>query len=123
MGLTAEPCGSRVTCNPPPTDTDADYRIQYERHDHDALVALLKDCGFEPDGGKHYADSLSNFHSWRSGEINLLISSNPEWIRRHRLATWLCKSINIMDKQLRIALFQRILYREEYAENNEDIPF
>lgn len=123
-GCIIEPCGSRVTCNPPPTDTDADYRVAYHADNHDRVVRIIQENGFEPDGGRHYNDSTNDFHSWRLGQINLLISANPDWIERHKLATTLCKMINIMDKQLRIAVFQRILYNADYpVKAKEDFQF
>lgn len=123
-GCVIEPCGSRVTCNPPPTDTDADYRVHYRYEDHDRVVRIIQENAFEPEGGTHYNDSTGDFHSWRLGEINLLISANDQWIGRHRLATELCRMLNIMDKQTRIAVFQRVLYDAEYPVKAEkDFPF
>jgi hypothetical protein len=47
-----EPCGSRVTCNPPPVDTDRDFLVVMP-DDHEkisAIVSSLDAAGFRWEG-------------------------------------------------------------------------
>jgi hypothetical protein len=121
------PCGSRVTCNPPPTDTDEDYLVFVDAIYEGAR--LVKD-GFQRlrelefylrSNGWEIGGSLPNdlatqvppetrFCSWTLGELNLIITCSPEFFRRHQAATFLAKKFNLLDKGDRIALFQAILY-------------
>lgn len=101
--------GSRVTCDPAPTDTDEDYVVYTEE-----LLTLIGDCveqGFRNEG--NYADS--NFHSLRTGVINLIITDRKEFFDKFVLATHVCKTLNVLDKQHRIVVFQAILYGKEYG--------
>lgn len=120
LGFCVEPCGSRVTCNPPPTDTDQDYLVsivdEYSTHgeiekvisEADELLASLE---FVLEGSDHYQVMISShFASYRKGDVNLIVSSNLEFSRRHRSATKLCTRLNLMDKEDRKALFQAVLY-------------
>ncbi|UFW90992.1 hypothetical protein BjapCC829_21615 [Bradyrhizobium barranii] len=113
-------CGSRVTCNPPPRNTDADYLVEIiadERRRLDAVskvIDALSDFGFEWEGNGHYQDGASTFMSWRRGEVNLIVTSTAEFAEKHRLATRLCTKLNLMNKVDRIALFQAILYGADF---------
>jgi hypothetical protein len=101
--------GSRVTCDPAPTDTDEDYLIYTED-----LPTLMGDCieqGFTNEG--NYADS--NFHSLRCGPANLIVTERREFFDKFVLATHVCKTLNVLDKQHRIVVFQAILYGKEYG--------
>lgn len=114
-GCAVEPCGSRVTCNPPPDDTDQDYLVEIIDADRDRvarIVNALSGAGFTWEGTAHYQDAAAtNFMSWRNDEaINLIVTAHPDFARRHRVATAVCARLNLMDKQDRIALFQAVLY-------------
>lgn len=113
LGCTVEPCGSRVTCSPAPTDTDADYLVLTPPTS--TSVGLVVDAmalaGFRWEGSEHYQNAAaSGFMSWRADDINLIVTSNAAWADRHRAATAVCKRLNLMDKSDRIALFQAVLY-------------
>lgn len=127
MGCVVEPCGSRVTCNPPPTDTDRDYLVEVKRYaDYEQAIEIIIENGFYPEGSDHYRNSDFNFQSWRLGEINLIVTYKEWFASRHRSATMVCKSLNLMDKADRIALFQKILYGNRPDEKTieaEDIPY
>jgi len=118
LGCTVEPCGSRITCNPPPIDTDADYLVQIVQNDKDTIgrvVNALSGSGFVWEGNEHYQDVADDFMSWRSDEnVNLIVTKNVEFAARHRVATALCKRLNLKDKDDRIALFQAVLYGNEW---------
>lgn len=118
LGCTVEPCGSRVTCNPPPTDTDQDYLVEVPAHDrgHVALVVSdLTQAGFHLEGNGHYQDQAAEgFMSWRRGDVNLIVTANPLFASRHRVATKLCTRLNLQIKNNRIAVFQAVLYGKEW---------
>lgn len=116
IGCTVEPCGSRVTCSPAPTDTDADYLVQI-RDDQEAVgraVNEMSRAGFIWEGNEHYQSAASDFMSWRDGDVNLIVTANPTFASRHRVATALCKRLNLLDKRDRIALFQAVLYGNKW---------
>lgn len=119
FGCRVEFCGSRVTCDPPPANTDLDVLVEIvdDKPNHGAsqkvtdVVALLSVAGFGLDSSAHYqVSAVDGFMSWKKGEVNLLVSANPEWCARHRLATALCKKLNLLHKPDRIAVFQAFLY-------------
>lgn len=118
LGCVVEPCGSRVTCDPSPTDTDQDYLVQSKRDEASvaAVVDALSEHGFQWEGGEHYQMAMSSdFMSWRKGDVNFIVTSNPGFADRHRAATSVCKLLNLMDKKHRIALFQAVLYGNSMA--------
>lgn len=127
MGCVVEPCGSRVTCNPPPTDTDRDYLVEVRRYaDFEQAVEIIMENGFHPEGSDHYRNSDFDFQSWRLDEINLIVTYKHWFALRHRAATTVCKSLNLMDKADRIALFQKMLYGnrpDEKTSETDDIPY
>lgn len=110
-----KPVGSRVTCDPPPMDTDEDHLILIESEDLAAALDALADDGYvaHTPRGRYYHESSgrpSEFVSVRKGEINLLITSKDKFFRRFIAATSIAKRFNLMDKEDRVALFQAVLY-------------
>ena len=112
VGADCTPCGSRVTCDPPPTDTDQDYLVVVpdESGKVGRVVDILHENGFAWEGSEHYQMAADTFMSWRKGDVNLIVTRNPEFARRHKLATAICKRLNLMRKADRIAVFQGVLY-------------
>lgn len=105
------PVGSRVTCDPAPTDTDIDVLVRVKIRRPDAVAAL----GFDLDSsGKHYEPSEGQFNSWRRGNLNLIVTDDREFYDRFALATHLAKAFNLLEKRDRIALFQAVLYRRTW---------
>lgn len=111
----AEPCGSRVTVYPAPRNTDADFLIEIQQAEVSGMVARLASEGFKWEGAtEHYQDVAGNtFMSWRKGEVNLIVTSNGDFAAKHRVATALCKRLNLLDKQDRIAVFKAVLYASD----------
>lgn len=113
-----EPCGSRVTCNPPVLDTDQDYLIEILNPTNTKIsdaVGWFHIFDFKFEGGEHYQVLASgSFMSFRKKDINLIVTANPEFARKHRLATKLCTQYNLLKKTDRIALFQAILYGNDW---------
>lgn len=102
--LRMEYVGSRVTCVPAPMDTDEDVLILTD--DTTKFVESCCKAGFKETGS--YAGPA--FYSLRQGEVNLIITENEEFYDKFMLATHVCKSLNVLDKQHRIIVFQAILY-------------
>lgn len=100
--------GSRVTCNPPPTDTDEDYLVFTA---HDPAPALLS-AGFKQDGSPEFYTGNDNggFRSFRRGNLNIITTQSPQFFDRFMTATDLARRFNLMAKSDRIALFQAVLY-------------
>lgn len=93
--------GSKVICNPPPTDTDTDYCV---------LVRRIGDFVDEnPDWEfikEDYCGENSTFTTCRRGEYNLLVFSDATEYGACRGATAIAKKANIIDKSKRYRLFE-----------------
>lgn len=111
-GCSVEPCGSRVTCNPAPTDTDQDYLVVAPGSGDPVGIAvnILAGAGYRWEGSENYQDAASTFMSWRLDDVNFILTSDANFADKHRLATSLCKRFNLLQKADRIALFQAVLY-------------
>lgn len=109
-------CGSRITCSPPPENTDHDFLVHVDAADLPEIVSQLTSMGFHWEGNEHYQDAGTNgFMSWRKDDQNLIVTANPEFALQHQLATALCKKLNLMFKPDRIAVFEALLYRRVAA--------
>ena len=106
--------GSRVTCNPAPTDTDDDYLAYVHSSNWIAFDASMNDNGFSVGGSRPEhadADYLDNgFCSYTKGEINVIATANHEFVKKFMAATSVAKRLNLLNKEDRIALFQAVLY-------------
>lgn len=112
-----EPCGSRVTCDPAPTDTDQDYLVEVKDDEKTIaqVVNRLDSFLFHWEGGEHYQQAMTgDFMSWRRGDVNLIVTANAAFAERHRTATALCKRLNLLNKDDRVALFQAVLYGKRW---------
>lgn len=112
MFVDIAPVGSRVTCDPPPADTDEDFICLAPQDVSEKLIAM----GFKQDGSPQFYTGNDNgeFRSWRRGDTNLIVTPQSEFYELFLTATHLAKKFNLMDKQERIALFQAILYGVKY---------
>lgn len=111
--ITPELTGSQFICIPAPSGSDWDYLVEAPKIESEisSLVSFLTNEGFQWEGGEHYQMTITaDFMSFRFKEINLLVSANAEWCKKHRLATKLAKKLNLQEKPDRIAVFQAILY-------------
>lgn len=120
-GCVIDPCGSRVTCDPPKLDTDRDFLVVIPDVPStiSEIIRALEDAGFYWEGSIHYQDAASNFMSWRRDDLNLIVTSNAEFATRHRAATFVCKRLNLPSKQDRITVFQAVLYAAQYTGEQE----
>lgn len=104
----AAPVGSRVTCNPPPVDTDEDWLVLT----FGDVAEKMREAGFSQDGSPQFYTGNDNggFRSWRHGDINVVTTESQEFYERFITATDLAKRFNLLAKADRIALFQAVLY-------------
>lgn len=122
------PVGSRVTCNPAPTDTDRDTLVLIKARQAEEFVDELQNAGCKVELGDGYAaDALNSgqagrFQSYRMGEDNLIVTIDEKFYGRFVAATSVAKRLNLLDKSDRIALFQAVLYGNA-CEQPGDIPF
>ena len=117
ISATITPCGSRVTCCPPPTDTDADFLVEVFPFEIAGVMTRLYELGYSWEGSReHYQNQIEDgFSSFRKNDVNLIVTSNTEFAKRHRAATYVCKRLNLMVKDDRISLFQAVLYGEQWS--------
>lgn len=108
--------GSRITCNPPPVDTDQDVLVYVDGENADYFVLLMKQAGFNVELGEGYAEDALNggesdrFQSYRQGDVNLIVTIDELFYQRFAYATEIAKRANLMLKDERVELFQAILY-------------
>ncbi len=117
-------CGSRITCNPMPEDADEDWLILAGGDSScsqitDALTLAQFDLSST---GKHYQEQAEeSFSCWKRRDIDILLTKNITWHKRHVSATHVCKKLNILYKPHRIMLFQAVLYGNIWNEKNSDL--
>jgi hypothetical protein len=103
--------GSRVMCNPPPSDTDDDYIVLVHSGSWAVLIDELKRDGWIL-GGSDFLHTAgdSMFQSYTKGDVNLILTGDTSWYQKMLLATKTCMAINLLDKRERIIVFQAIVY-------------
>ena len=106
------PCGSRITCNPPPIDTDEDYLVLLDHGVRDEVIAPDAD-GWKIGGSVWLAaHGESAFRSYVLGSVNLIVTNDPDFFDKFSAATLAAQRLNLLDKADRIALFRAVLYAE-----------
>lgn len=116
------PVGSRVTCDPPPTDTDEDYLVLTK--DKMATVNALKSIGFEysadPEKVKKYEQmnetAAWSFTSLWFGDVNYIITDSQFFFERFLTATYVCKKLNLLRKEDRVMVFEAVRGGSFYKE-------
>ena len=117
------PVGSRVTCDPAPTNTDQDYLVL--TNDPYEFRAACFDAGFEL-GGSLELDAFlplnetNRFSSYTLNDANLIVTTDTEFFKRFMAATSVAKHLNLLKKADRISLFQAVLYGNSYVEPSLD---
>jgi hypothetical protein len=116
-----EPVGSRVTCRPPPTDTDNDTLCLLKEPKQ-----LLEFVGEAVKQGFDYRGSIvedANHQSLRfvsllraSDNENIIVTTSPEFAQRFLAATHVAKQLNLLVKAHRVLVFQAVLYGNSYWE-------
>lgn len=125
IAASIEPVGSRVTCNPAPTDTDEDWLLLLETPECEkdatpslAIIdpfAIFVKNGFVQDGDPELYDLMDTggFTSWRRGNLNIIATFNERFYDLFKLATKLAKRFNLLSKADRKTLFQAVLYQQD----------
>lgn len=103
----AIPCGSRFVCDPPVMDTDIDYCLYSKKR----LDSRLLQLGFT--GGERYWHRDS-FVSWRRGNHNFIVTDDETLFQRWKFATYVCKTLNIRNKNWRVKIYHAIVREEGY---------
>ena len=103
--------GSRVICNPAPTDTDDDYVVLTKPDMLPPLGEFLRGEGFAI-GGSHVGSSDDKFNSYKKGRfgdtLNLILTDKPEFFEKFRRATMIATGLNLLEKPVRIMLFEAV---------------
>lgn len=110
--------GSRITCNPPPLDTDQDVLVLVNHND--VVCRKMLAAGFTKEGSNPTdlggsVDKESVFHSYRKGDMNYIVTGDRDFYERFSTATELARKYNLMAKADRIQLFQAVLYGKWWA--------
>jgi len=113
LSVRIEPVGSRVTCFPPPMDTDADYLVLVESHD--LFRSVIAEIDFVMGGSAVLdanvpLDSADRFSSYTKGIDNLIVTQDASFFEKFMVATRVAKHLNLLSKPDRILLFQAVLY-------------
>lgn len=114
--MKSAPVGSRVTCCPPPTNTDEDFLILVKPHAADDFVVMMQDEGFEVELGEGYAvdafndSGIDRFQSYRCDQTNFIVTIDSKFYKKFMAATKVAKVLNLIKKNDRIMLFQAVLY-------------
>lgn len=115
--------GSRVTCKPAPTNTDADYLVLIDEADWVRLADCLQECDFAMDGSLPIDEKPWNvehhFRSYKLAETNVVATDSEVFHRRFLAASSIATRLNLLDKPDRIALFQAVLYGNECQPEHE----
>jgi hypothetical protein len=112
--ISATLVGSRVTCSPPPADTDLDVLVLVGEDQWDEAQAFLVANGYGHDGSD-ISDKLgfvsdSCFKSYSLGEVNIIVTHDGDFHDRFLAASSVAKRLNLLQKADRVALFQAVLY-------------
>jgi hypothetical protein len=114
-----QPVGSRITCNPPPMDTDRDWLVYVHSTNWQEFIAFMINDGWKIGGSEpEHFDAANYFNSFtkdiEATNENVIATSDYAFYLKFSLATQVSKKLNIMSKVDRITLFQAILY-ERFA--------
>lgn len=109
LALDAFVSGSRVICNPPVTDTDLDVVVLVDVGT--APVEFL-DLGYADASGDYAVGMQTSraFTSFRRGEVNLVVTSDPVLFERYKLATEWATKLNLKSKRDRAQFFELVKF-------------
>lgn len=105
LGMPFFRTGSREICAPPPMDTDVDFVVL-----DIGGTGKFENNGFRMTTEEQEKYGATDFHTYRRGEVNLIVLKMWEQFRAWKAATAAAKQMNLKDKQKRISLFQGVLY-------------
>lgn len=109
------PCGSRITCNPPPTDTDRDWLVFVDPSKWDEFFRELESNMWVIGGSsipneENTIPETDRFNSFTLGEDNIIATCSADFYKKFAAATHVAKRLNVLSKRDRVALFQAVLY-------------
>ena len=106
------PTGSNYICNPPVTNTDVDemFLVDDLQEVNFQLTGLgWTKCGLEEET---YQDKPSHWAAYRKENMNALLTTNLKYFMDFFKATEEAKHLNLLNREDRVALFQKILGEE-----------
>ena len=106
------PTGSNYICNPPVINTDVDemFLVDDLQEVNFQLTGLgWTKCGLEEET---YQDKPSHWAAYRKENMNALLTTNLKYFMDFFKATEEAKHLNLLNKEDRVALFQKILGEE-----------
>jgi len=96
--------GSRVVCDPAPTNTDEDFLVL----DLDKSVSdWLSENGWQYGGSLHSEDTFASF---KKGDVNVICAWTEKEYNSFMLATNVCRELNLTMKHHRIIVHDAIMY-------------
>ena len=106
------PTGSNYICNPPVTNTDVDEMFLID--DLQEVNFQLTDLGWTKCGLEEetYQDKPSHWAAYRKENMNALLTTNLKYFMNFFKATEEAKHLNLLNREDRVALFQKILGEE-----------
>ena len=111
------PTGSSYICNPPVTNTDVDemFLVDDLQEVNFQLTGLgWTKCGLEEET---YQDKPSHWAAYRKENMNALLTTDLKYFMDFFKATEEAKHLNLLNKEDRVALFQKILGEEPKKKN------
>ena len=108
LALAVEPYGSRIVCNPAPTDTDEDWIVLAQNLYVDRTLVKLGFC--RSDWEYSHEAHGQPIHAYRgNGNLNIVVTTDREFFRRTMEATRLARRFNLLDKSDRVALHEVVV--------------
>ena len=107
------PTGSSYICNPPVTNTDVDemFLVDDLQEVNFQLTGLgWKKCDLDDD--EKYSDKPSHWAAYRKENMKALLTTNLKYFMDFFKATEEAKHLNLLNREDRVALFQKILGEE-----------
>lgn len=105
--IKSHPTGSSYICEPPVLNTDFDTIILAEA----GYIGALLSEGWTPCSGAEYSDSGANFYAYRKGTQNYIVTTDTKFYKKFVYATKIAKSMNLLNKEDRVKLFDAVLYK------------
>lgn len=143
LGCIVVPTGSRVYCNPAPTDTDEDYLVfdveacnavrptggyvvwspggPWDQY-YEKLEIVWREilgAGFK-EGGSIPAHTGGGFTSYRKDDVNLIVTQSREFFENWMIAHGECLEKNYLDKADRIRCFERVWAEQREKKAKEE---
>ena len=108
LALAVEPYGSRIVCNPAPTDTDEDWIVLALNPYVDQTLIKL---GFRRSDREYSHEAHGHpILAYRgNGNLNIVVTTDREFFRRTMEATRLARRFNLLDKSDRVALHEVVV--------------